>query len=51
MWDWVIRARRVNNLLPVLESILQGFRPQPTQPQQRVDLPARDPGLTADPEA
>ncbi len=48
LWDWVIRARRVNNLLPVLERILQGFRPQSGQPQERVDLPTRDPGLTAD---
>jgi radical SAM superfamily enzyme YgiQ (UPF0313 family) len=24
-WDWVIRAKRVANLLPVLESILAGF--------------------------
>jgi radical SAM superfamily enzyme YgiQ (UPF0313 family) len=25
MWDWVIRAQRVSNLLPVLEKILAGF--------------------------
>jgi len=25
MWDWVIRTKRVTNLLPVLESILAGF--------------------------
>jgi len=25
MWDWVIRARRVNNLLPMLENVLAGF--------------------------
>jgi radical SAM superfamily enzyme YgiQ (UPF0313 family) len=25
MWDWAIRARRVSNLLPVLETILAGF--------------------------
>jgi radical SAM superfamily enzyme YgiQ (UPF0313 family) len=25
MWDWVIRAKRVTNLLPVLEAILAGF--------------------------
>ena len=24
-WDWVIRAKRVTNLLPVLESVLSGF--------------------------
>jgi radical SAM superfamily enzyme YgiQ (UPF0313 family) len=25
LWDWVIRARRVNNLLPMLENILSEF--------------------------
>ena len=25
IWDWVIRAKRVTNLLPVLESVLAGF--------------------------
>jgi radical SAM superfamily enzyme YgiQ (UPF0313 family) len=25
MWDWVIRARRVTHLLPVLEAVLAGF--------------------------
>lgn len=25
MWDWVIRARRVNHLLPVLENVLSEF--------------------------
>jgi radical SAM superfamily enzyme YgiQ (UPF0313 family) len=25
LWDWVIRAKRVANLLPVLESLLAGF--------------------------
>lgn len=25
MWDWIIRIKRVTNLLPVLESILAGF--------------------------
>jgi radical SAM superfamily enzyme YgiQ (UPF0313 family) len=28
MWDWVIRAKRVANLLPVLETILAGFHPR-----------------------
>ena len=27
MWDWVIRAKRVTNMLPVLESVLAGFKP------------------------
>ena len=26
MWDWVIRAKRVTNLLPVLEAVLAGFK-------------------------
>jgi radical SAM superfamily enzyme YgiQ (UPF0313 family) len=25
LWDWVIRARRVSNMLPALEAILSGF--------------------------
>ena len=25
MWDWVIRAKRVAHLLPVLETVLAGF--------------------------
>jgi radical SAM superfamily enzyme YgiQ (UPF0313 family) len=28
MWDWVIRAKRVTSLLPVLEKVLQGFNSQ-----------------------
>jgi hypothetical protein len=28
MWDWVIRAKRVTNLLPVLETVLAGFQVQ-----------------------
>lgn len=32
MWDWVIRARRVSNLLPLLESILTGFGRYSAQP-------------------
>jgi radical SAM superfamily enzyme YgiQ (UPF0313 family) len=31
MWDWVIRARRVSNLLPILETILAGFGHHPAQ--------------------
>lgn len=30
MWDWVIRARRVTNLLPLLEAVLSGFKGQQT---------------------
>lgn len=28
MWDWVIRAKRVTNLVPVLETVLAGFKSQ-----------------------
>lgn len=28
MWDWVIRAKRVTHLLPVLETVLAGFHPR-----------------------
>ncbi|HLO33550.1 MAG TPA: radical SAM protein [Anaerolineales bacterium] len=28
MWDWLIRAKRVTNLLPVLETVLAGFKSQ-----------------------
>lgn len=28
MWDWVIKAKRVTNLLPVLETVLAGFKDQ-----------------------
>jgi hypothetical protein len=31
MWDWVIRAKRVSNLLPVLENVLAGFGKHPSQ--------------------
>jgi len=31
MWDWVIRAKRVTRLLPVLETLLAGFQsPKPS---------------------
>jgi radical SAM superfamily enzyme YgiQ (UPF0313 family) len=30
MWDWVIRARRVTALLPMLEAVLTGFGSHPT---------------------
>lgn len=31
MWDWVIRARRVSNLLPILEAVLAGFGHRPSR--------------------
>jgi radical SAM superfamily enzyme YgiQ (UPF0313 family) len=31
LWDWVIRARRVSNTLPLLESILGGFGGLPSR--------------------
>ena len=39
LWDWVIRARRVNQLLPMLESLLSEFGQRTTgSEQQRGDL-------------
>jgi radical SAM superfamily enzyme YgiQ (UPF0313 family) len=38
LWDWVIRARRVSKLLPVLETVLAGFGKRPPQ-EQPDDLP------------
>jgi radical SAM superfamily enzyme YgiQ (UPF0313 family) len=31
LWDWAIRARRVSNMLPLLESILAGFGGLPSR--------------------
>jgi hypothetical protein len=31
MWDWMIRAKRVSNLLPVLENVLAGFGKHPSR--------------------
>ena len=31
LWDWVIRARRVTSLLPVLEAVLTGFGSHPSE--------------------
>jgi radical SAM superfamily enzyme YgiQ (UPF0313 family) len=31
LWDWVIRAKRVTNMLPVLERVLAGFKLQPEE--------------------
>ena len=38
MWDWVIRAKRVAHLLPVLEAVLAGFRPRNSE-KERLKLP------------
>src|SRR5581483_643063 len=35
LWDWVIRARRVAYLLPVLETILTGFGSHPSARENR----------------
>jgi hypothetical protein len=31
LWDWVIRARRISKMLPVLEGVLTGFGKHPSQ--------------------
>jgi radical SAM superfamily enzyme YgiQ (UPF0313 family) len=52
LWDWVIRARRISNMLPVLEGVLTGFGKHPPskiqpeklsakiQPDELADVPA-----------
>lgn len=37
-WDWVIRARRVNHMLPMLEAILRGDG-RPSDERGRISLP------------
>jgi radical SAM superfamily enzyme YgiQ (UPF0313 family) len=41
LWDWVIRAKRVGNLLPLLERILSG-RGESLPHEDRQDLPRLD---------
>jgi hypothetical protein len=41
MWDWAIRAKRVTNLLPVLETVLAGIRWGETDGGGRVSPEAR----------
>jgi radical SAM superfamily enzyme YgiQ (UPF0313 family) len=33
LWDWVIRAKRVSNFLPLLEAVLAGFGRHPSREQ------------------
>ena len=37
MWDWVIRAKRVGNLLPALENVLSGFGSRPETRQAQLE--------------
>jgi radical SAM superfamily enzyme YgiQ (UPF0313 family) len=37
MWDWVIRAKRVTRLLPMLEAVLSGFGRQPAAGNEKVE--------------
>jgi hypothetical protein len=42
LWDWVIRARRVDSFLPLLESILAGFGSLENDPAgSALDEPSR----------
>jgi len=34
MWDWIIRAKRASNMLPVLETVLTGFGSHPARQSQ-----------------
>ena len=45
-WDWIIRARRVTHMLPVLENVLTGFgrRGSPARPNPPTAFPAREGG-------
>ena len=36
LWDWVIRAKQVGNLLPALENVLSGFGKHPEAREERV---------------
>jgi radical SAM superfamily enzyme YgiQ (UPF0313 family) len=40
LWDWVIRARRVSQFLPFLETILEGFGDTQTSPDQPEEISA-----------
>jgi radical SAM superfamily enzyme YgiQ (UPF0313 family) len=55
LWDWVIRARRVNQLLPMLENLLSEFGQRDAgAEQQRADHLARSlskPARSSDPKA
>jgi hypothetical protein len=43
LWDWVIRAKRVTHMLPVLESVLSGFGRStlPKQPEVGTPVPTQ----------
>ncbi|HSO76490.1 MAG TPA: radical SAM protein [Blastocatellia bacterium] len=41
LWDWVIRARRVTSLLPMLEAVLTGFGSHPSGKLLNSDPPQR----------
>jgi radical SAM superfamily enzyme YgiQ (UPF0313 family) len=43
LWDWVIRARRVSNFLPLLEAVLAGFGKHLSGQAADAPLPKRDP--------
>jgi radical SAM superfamily enzyme YgiQ (UPF0313 family) len=46
-WDWIIRAKRVSNFLPLLESILAGSRPlRSTEPDYRIEKTSQSKNLT-----
>ncbi len=49
MWDWVIRAKRTSNLLPVLENVLAGFGKHPSH--RRPPAPVRAKPAAEEPSA
>lgn len=38
LWDWVIRAKRVTSLLPMLEAVLTGFGSHPADESDRLEV-------------
>jgi hypothetical protein len=40
LWDWVIRAKRVTALLPMLETVLTGFGSHPSQATVNTKIPS-----------
>ncbi len=46
LWDWVIRAKRVSNMLPMLEAVLESFG---NEPSPHLDTVIRDHRIQARP--
>jgi hypothetical protein len=51
LWDWVIRAKRVTSLLPMLEAVLTGFGAHPSSELRENQKPGIEPRRCLDTEA